>query len=255
MIAHDALDPRLAAPPRRLPLSLQIWLLFGGPGVLAWIWFGFGAALSIVLIRKADLSWLNPPAATAHARGFVEGCDETGSTEGGSDTRRGTPIYANRFRFQDATGTLLHGLSYATGQCLDVDAVVDVEYDVDRPAASQIVGMRRAAFGQGALFVLVFPLVGVVFIAAIVHGARQSLRLLEHGELARGRLVKDTGYAWLLYHPTRPDRGLVRDVIPPGVTIGPDGQLRFDRPFATAVVLLFPIATVVAVAVTLTMKL
>ena len=44
-------------------------------------------------------------------------------------------------------------------------------------------------------------------------------------------------------------------MIPRGVTVDQDGQLRFGRPFATAAVLLFPFAAVVAIAVTSTMKL
>lgn len=43
--------------------------------------------------------------------------------------------------------------------------------------------------------------------------------------------------------------------IPRGVDIDADGQLRFRRRIATALVLVFPIATVAACAWTLTMKL
>ena len=130
------------------------------------------------------------PGAIAHAQGFVEACNETGSSEGGIDTRRGTPVYANRFRFQDASGTLIHGVSYAPGQCLDAEAVVDVEYDVGSPSASQMVGMRRAEFERrGAMFVLVFPVLGIVFIVFPGREAARSLRFLAHGRLARGRLV------------------------------------------------------------------
>ena len=102
--------------------------------------------------------------------------------EGGTDTRLGTPIYSNRFRFQDASGNLIHGVSYAPGQCLDAEAIVDVEYDVGRPSASQIVGMRRAEFERrGALFVLVFPVLGIVFIAFPGHGALRSLHFSRTG--------------------------------------------------------------------------
>jgi hypothetical protein len=295
--AQDGLEPRLAAPPRRVPLSLWIWSLFGGPGAFIWAWLGVGSAVSIVAVRNADTSWLRPPAATAHAQGFVEECTETGGSEGGTDTRRGTPIYANRFRFKDPSGDLIHGVSYAPGRCLDAETVVDVAYDVRRPSASHIVGMRRFRFGRTGLVSLFFPLLGVVFFAFIVREARRSLGLLAHGRLARGRLVgaedggvvedvgrltklrfqiegdgaqglelttvtttppqrlKDEGYAWLLYDPAGPERGLVGDVIPRGVTVDPDGQLRFERPLAMGLVLLFPIAAVVAIAVTLTMKL
>src|SRR5262245_55818282 len=49
---------RLAPAPRRVPFSLRVRMLFGGFGVMAWIWFGFGSSLATVFLRKADLfSW------------------------------------------------------------------------------------------------------------------------------------------------------------------------------------------------------
>ena len=161
--------------------------------------------------------------------------------------------------------------------------------------ALTIAVMRRAAFESWLLSILVFPLLGVVFIAVHWHETMRSLRLLENGRLARGRLVgqedggfvedvgrlaklrfriedaetheveltvtipvpqrlKDDGYAWLLYDPARRSRQLVRDAIPPGVRVDADGQLRFHRPIATALVLLVPVATAAACAFKLAMK-
>jgi hypothetical protein len=157
--------------------------------VFAWIWFGFGSSVAMVFLRNADLtSWARFNGALATASAISFGCEDTHASEGGSKSRRGTPIFANRYRFMAGDREIM-GVSYATGRCLTQGAAVMVEHPAGNPDVSRIVGMRRAQFGPELLFVAIFPAVGLVVVGVTLRGGRRQLRLLAEGKLALGRLV------------------------------------------------------------------
>jgi hypothetical protein len=183
--------PRLVPPPRQVPATLRARLLFGGLGVLAWIWFGFGSAIATGFLRHADLtSWVLLRGALEEVPGTGLGCEPTGASEGGSKGQSGTPIYANRYAF-GAGGDELEGVSYATGRCLGPGEAVRVEYPAGRPDRSRVQGMRRGWFGPDVLFVAIFPLVGIALVLLSLRSGWRRLRLLSRGRLALGALVSD----------------------------------------------------------------
>ncbi len=156
-----AVPPHLASPPRRVPFSLRARLLFGGLGVMGWLWLAITLAMAAPFLRNTDFtSWLTFRGHLEATRGTVLGCRSTAASEGGGQGRRGTPVFANRYRFA-WDGVEHEGVSYATGACLDADAEVAVEHLPGHPERSRIVGMRSDEFGPSAAFVLLFPLVGI----------------------------------------------------------------------------------------------
>jgi hypothetical protein len=181
--------PRLAAPPRQVPLGLHVRLLFGGRGVFAWLWFALSSGLSIGFIGNADLSsWLVFRGPLETVEGTSTGCEDTGASEGGTKHRRATPIYVNRYTFE-AGGRTREGASYSPGACMPEGHAVVVQHPAGRPEVSRIAGMRRAIFGPWVAFLAIFPLVGLVLVGlSLAHGRRQ-LRLLEQGRLGLGKLV------------------------------------------------------------------
>ena len=183
--AQQAVVPRLAPPPRHVPITVAVRALLGGLGVFAWIWFGFGSSIATVFLGKADLgSWATFRGELVTAEGVATGCAATGSSEGGSKGRSGTPIYENRYRFGDH-----EGVSYATGTCLAAGTPVEVQHLPARPDVSRIAGMRRAEFGPGIAFVLVFPIVGLLLVGFSLRTGVRQLRLLRNGKVALGTLV------------------------------------------------------------------
>lgn len=179
--------PPLAPPPRAVPFSLRVRLLFGGFAVFAWGWFAF-ASLATGFLRHGDLSaWLVFRGELATARGVALGCSATQASEGGSDGDGGTVIYANRYRFE-ADGAWHEGVSYATGRCL-APGPVAVEYPSGHPETSRVRDMRPAIFGPGVAFAAIFPLVGLGLVGASLRAGRRQAWLLEHGRLALGTLV------------------------------------------------------------------
>jgi hypothetical protein len=99
-----------------------------------------------------------------------------------------TRVYSYKYSFR-AEGADYEGVSYATGRRHEPGEPVVVDYVEGNPALSRIRGMRRAEFGPWVLFVLIFPLVGFVFIVVSLRGGLKANRLLRHGKLAWGELV------------------------------------------------------------------
>ena len=92
---------RLAAPPRPVPLLVRLRLLFGGMvSQLGWFFLGFGTIFFWAFVCRAELtSWYRFRGALPTAEGRVTASSDTGASEGGSKSRRGTPIYKNEFTF------------------------------------------------------------------------------------------------------------------------------------------------------------
>ena len=181
--------PRLASPPRHVPLGTRIRLLLGGFGIVAWLWFGGGSALAMFFLRSTDLgAAARFSGELVHAAGTSTGCEQTSASEGGSKHRRGTPIFATRYTFE-AGGETRSGVSYAVGVCREQGEAVVVEYPAGHPETSRIAGMRTSLWGPGVAFVAIFPVVGLVLLAFSLREGRRQLHLVESGRLALGTLT------------------------------------------------------------------
>jgi len=181
--------PRLASPPRHVPLGTRIRLLLGGFAVFAWLWFGGGSALALLFLRNADLgAAARFSGELVRVEGTSTGCEKTSASEGGSKHRKGTPILATRYTFE-AGGESRSGVSYAVGFCRAEGQAVVVEYPAGHPETSRVAGMRTSMWGPGVAFVAIFPVVGLALLAFSLREGRRQLRLVEAGRLALGTLV------------------------------------------------------------------
>lgn len=179
----------LARPPRRLPLSLRLRLLFGGlSNQIGWVVFGVGWIFTWIFAGNADLSGLHYLGEVEQARGTIVAREKTSATEGGSDTSDGDPIYRHDFEFVGPGGQERSGSSYSI-QARDVGSEVTIEFPADAPEVSRIQGMRSALFPPWVLLVLLFPGVGLLLIGNGLRRGWRASRLLARGRPARGRLV------------------------------------------------------------------
>ena len=181
---HTEAQFPLVPPPRPVPFLLRAQVLFGGIFCfIGWVFFTFGMVFAVVFGSFADVtSWYhfrNPPAT---ANGTLVEVTETGASENNNR------IYAYRYSFR-AEGADYEGVSYATGRRHEPGEQVVVEYVEGNPSLSRIRGMRRAEFGPWILFVMIFPLVGFIFILVSLRGGLKANRLLRNGKLAWGELV------------------------------------------------------------------
>jgi hypothetical protein len=85
------------------------------------------------------------------------------------------------------------GVSYGTGFCLQSGDTSEAEWPAGDPRHPRLKGMRSDYLPPSAgVFVLIFPLIGLIF---AVYGLRQGLwdvHLLSEGRLARAKLVDKT---------------------------------------------------------------
>ncbi len=184
----------LSPAPRPLPLPLRSQLLFGGfMNQFGWFFFGFGMIFARVFAGNADVGavrfWF---ADEKIVEGTVTAVEETGASEGGSDDSPGTPIYRIKYRYAPPEdGQEREGVSYKTGFSSSTGSTVRVEYLPGNPAVSRVEGCRGAMFSMWVLFVLIFPLVGAVF---VYFGFRKGIRanyLLSHGKLGWAKLKSE----------------------------------------------------------------
>src|ERR1043165_8165904 len=96
------------APPRNVPLSLQLVNFFNGFAQIGWAVFGFGMIFFWGFAGNADLSFATFRGNIARAKGRVTSVENTNASENHQQ------IMANRYEYNVA-GEWFQGKSYSTG--------------------------------------------------------------------------------------------------------------------------------------------
>ena len=276
---------RLANPPRPVPLLVRLRVLFGGmASQFGWVLFGFGMIFFWAFVCRADLTgWYRFRGALATAEGRVTRSSDTGASEGGSKSRRGTPIYKNEFTYL-VDDKEYRSASYAVGIQLPVGRIVNVQYLPNDPAIARIRRMRTNVFGPAVLFVMAFPLTGLGLVIFSLSRGLRACRLLSHGIPTTGNLVSKEAtrvkensrtvykltFAFqtedgrsstaiaktnapekfqerdepLVYDPEIPARAVMLDNLPGTPHIGEDGHVLCRQPARALLSLVFPLATI-----------
>ena len=177
----------ISPPPRRVPPAVRTRVLFGGfLNQFGWAFFGFGMIFAWAFLPQADLSLPTLPGRGFQSAEASEGrVSESWRT---SASENDTPIFGHRYTFTGPDGKTYQGVSYATGRRVPPGETVPVEYVPGNPAVSRISGMRTTVFGRLVLFVLLFPLVGLAFLAGGLRNGLRAARLLTRGHAALGVL-------------------------------------------------------------------
>lgn len=180
---------RLDRPPRSISPALWLRTVLGGwLQQFGWLFLGFGMIFFWGFGMQADIGWPLLAGETAIAEARVTGYRETNASEGGSDSSPGTPIYATQYEFT-ANGHSYQGESFATGSYRRSGERREVEYSTGNPARSRLVGMRSKMFGAAAIFVVIFPALGLGFVLFGMRFGLKAAKLLRIGLVAYGRLV------------------------------------------------------------------
>jgi len=267
-------EVRFPPAPRRVPLSLRILALVGGPAQIGWAVFGFASIFLWTFGGNAELPMLGDLALTS---GRVTSVKETGASE------NKTRVWANRYEYS-VIGQRFEGVSYSTGSRVAAGDPVVVQYRTADPSQSRIEGMRRKMFGSGAFLVIIFPSVGIVILIIATRIGLRRARLLKDGILTSGKLtgsrptntrinnrtvyeltfafttydgraceakartsrterLEDEEYEPLLYDPLRPQVAYLLDEVPTRPEMNEAGELR-ARPLAAAVSLILPVVVI-----------
>jgi hypothetical protein len=185
------LKPDLAPPPRSVPFGVWARVAFGGLQQLGWWLFAtLGAAAIWLAVVNADVSSLwEFQGEVSQAQGKVLESWKTHVSEGGSKRHPGTPIYAHRYAWKDASGIERTGVSYVKGLSLGAGSEVTIEFPKSDPDASRIQSMRRKLFGPAFGLMGLFALIPALQVAILFPRARRRASLLADGQAARGKLV------------------------------------------------------------------
>jgi len=172
-------------PPRSVPTPLAIRVLFGGfLGQFGWLFVAFGMLFVWVFDAGGGVAeWF------AFARGYE-------TTEGTTTGWRSTslsinevPVYETSYRYDHPEAGTVSGASYATGSWEGEGQRVTVEYVPSDPTLSRIAGMRSSQGGLGVIFVVIFPVVGLVLALVALSKGLRTRRLLQVGRVTRGTLL------------------------------------------------------------------
>jgi hypothetical protein len=165
-----------------VPVTLRLRLWLGGLSQLGFALLLFSTPFVWLFAANADTSGLLFRGPVSRAVGSVLSVEDTGASEGKVRVRR------VRYAFRAPGSGERTATGYVTGAAPGRGEAVVVEYPEGRPGSSRIQGMRRSTFGPGALFVLLFPAIGLGLTCfGVRHGMRRA-RLLERGTFAGATL-------------------------------------------------------------------
>jgi len=179
------------SPQRSIPLPVLVRVLFGGMvSQMGWLFLGFGLIFVWVFAIHVDFSGLlRPITRQVETRGQVIAIEDTHLSEGGDDDTSGTPIIRIAYAFAGPGGRRLEGASYSLGTDVQLGDLVRVEYAAANPENSHILGMRQAPLPPAGLFVVVFPLIGLIMVVYSLMEGIKGIRLLRGGVLAQATLI------------------------------------------------------------------
>jgi len=183
----------LTDPPRMVPSSVRLRVLFGGWAQIAWLILGFTMSFVWAFDVPSSLrEWSAFRGSLEAVSGAVTSVEKTNVTVGGGKGRSGTPVYRYNYEFQ-VGGETFQGQSYNTGQSGRVSSAprpgVTIEFPLGDPSRSRIQGMRSSMMGIGALFVGLFPLAAVVALGVAFWVGQRNIHLLQDGLLTSAKLV------------------------------------------------------------------
>lgn len=147
-----------------------IFALFGGAFCIPFAW---GVPIDLMIATTG---------AQRHGRVISTQVDTSISSNG----RHPTTI---RFFYTTVDGQRFETESSSWGSVPAADEPVPIQVSSLNPAWARVAGTTRAPFGYGALFVLVFPLVGLLLAGFAVRSNRREIRAFTHGEATEGKVV------------------------------------------------------------------
>lgn len=176
--------PPLAAPPRAIPTSLRYRVLMGGVWtMIAWPMLAIGGFLSTVFVGNSELAtWFRFATALATTEGVVVGSESTNMRHNSDDVLLVEFHYS--VNAQDYVGR-----SFTQQRPPENDAVVTIEYAVNKPETSRIIGMRTAPFPAIAGLTLILPFIAVALLLIGYLSGSKKLRLMRDGSSAWGLLT------------------------------------------------------------------
>ena len=98
-------------------------------------------------------------------------------------------VYEYQFSFTTEDGQQHHGMCYKTASGPNQGHAVQIRYLPHNPQVSKIQGCRLSKFGWGGVFVVIFPLLGVIMTVFVLRIRAQKIALLRDGVFSSGLIT------------------------------------------------------------------
>ncbi len=178
----------LSTPSRRIPFSMYLRILLGnistqigflvsGIGLMVFLLVGgFGAMIAPLYFSLGSIET---------TQGFVSNVSQLNMSV------NDRPVYAYDYSYRvERLETNLRGTAYTTGARFRVEETVTVEYLANWPSRSRIQNTRTYASPSWlSVFMMIFPLAGLITLAIGLRAGLKNNRLLHRGILTVGELV------------------------------------------------------------------
>ena len=178
------METSYSPPPRYLSLFSRATLLFGGFYFqFGSMFFGFGMIFFWVFVMNSTLVDIVRNVQWEEAEGVVLKLGPTNATVNDA------PVYKYTFTYQ-VNGTDYQAESSTVSPQYSAGNTVVIEYNRSDPSEARIQGTSRFFFPAFVGFVILFPLIGLIFMYIGFRKNTKSLGLLRHGQFTRGKLVR-----------------------------------------------------------------
>lgn len=168
---------------RVIPISTRIHVIFGNFYTLfGTIFLAFSWIFCVVFLSNIDITSFSFSEDSPQTTAVVNQVRPTNS----SVNKRKVYAYDYTYLMQERS---FSGTSYESSSNLQEGDSVSIQYLEDKPEVSRIVGMRNDIFDIWVLFVLLFPIVGLIMAYTGVKRGLRAVHLLQHGELTTGKLI------------------------------------------------------------------
>ena len=174
-------------PPRPLNIFTQIQILFGGFAVqFGALFFWFGMIFTLIFVGQSELVYLfTIDGEWVETTAVVQQIGDTGVTVNNES------LSSYQFSFQLDNQTLQR-TCYGTQKGINIGDVVPIEYTAWNTDRARIVGMTNKYFPSWIAVVLLFPIIGLIFLLLGFKSNINALYLVRNGLFTKGKKLSAT---------------------------------------------------------------
>jgi len=282
-------------PPRRVSLGTKLAELFGGfNNVFGWLFFSIGMLFTTIFFSNMDTGFLVFMMPSQETGGSIVRSEPTSFSEGGDKHGHNSKkIFAYYFEYTDAGAIKHKGKSFAIeGSCREQE--VTVQYLSSNPAIARIKGCRMKPVSPFAFFIILFPVVGMLFIIRGMKKGIASIRLLGNGVVGKGRMISmnptnerinnkpvyelifefkadstiykakarthkvealtDEKEELLMYDPDEPGKAVLLDDLPSAVKTDTNGDIKLKHPLSFIPRMIIPCFSLIFILIFIVLK-
>lgn len=158
-------------------------LLFGGIfNSIGWFFLVIGLIFTYVFDIPGTIDgFVNFQGELAEAKGVITGTSATNFSENNQ------VVYEVHFKFRENNGETLENYSFSVDPPAEGDEVI-IEYNPANPYYSRVQGLRFSQAPIWISFILIFPLIGLIFVLINMAKGAATIGLIRKGLLTSGVL-------------------------------------------------------------------